>query len=94
MTSDSSVTPTPDEDEQVPKCEGSKFICPKCSGKLIYEPERVGRQLSCPECDSEFPMPVNELSLLMEIRDNTSEIRSWMEWIFWVVALLLASLVF
>jgi hypothetical protein len=94
MTLASSVTPNDEEDEPVPKCDGSNFTCPTCSGKLVYEPQREGRPLSCPACDSEFPMPVNELSVLMEIRDNTAEIRSWMTWIFWLVALLLASLIF
>lgn len=78
MTETSSVTATPEVD---------KFPCPNCTKKVVHDPMRAGRELSCPHCWEKFLMPATESGLLMQIRDNTANTAYWVQWIFWLLAI-------
>lgn len=76
-----------EESTATPAAEVDKFPCPNCSKKVVYDPERAGRELSCPHCWEKFQMPATELGLLIQIRDNTADTAYWAQWIFWLLAI-------
>ncbi|MFT5325690.1 MAG: putative RNA-binding Zn-ribbon protein involved in translation (DUF1610 family) [Planctomycetaceae bacterium] len=79
MTEESTVKPIREQD---------KFPCPNCSKKLVYNPRRAGRILSCPHCWNKFEMPVTELALLTQIRDSSAATQFWVRLIFWTLPVL------
>ena len=63
-TEKSNVTTTPEVD---------KFPCPDCSKKVLFDPSRARKELSCPHCWKKFEMLPTELGLLIQIRNNTAD---------------------